>query len=65
MHQKGEGVPLSYSLAEKYYLAAANQGYGLAEFNLGVLFQRGLGVEQDHSCLLMVWKSANERGRAG
>jgi len=40
-------VPQDYKEAVKWYLKAAEQGYALAQFNLGNMYYNGDGVLQD------------------
>ncbi|HEX4151111.1 MAG TPA: tetratricopeptide repeat protein, partial [Steroidobacteraceae bacterium] len=39
--------PLNYKSALRYYHLAANKGYAPAEYNLGAMYQNGLGVKRD------------------
>ena len=48
MHANGEGVPQDYSEAAKWYKLAANQGHTKAQFQLGMLYKKGLGVAQNY-----------------
>lgn len=43
-----KGKPQDYDLAAKRYSEAAEQGYANAQYNLGVMYQRGDGVSQDN-----------------
>jgi len=42
MHLGGKGVPQDSAEAGKWFLAAAQQGYAPAQFNLGVFYAKGL-----------------------
>jgi len=47
MYKNGRGVPQDYTEAVRLYLLSAEQGHALAQTNLGVLYVRGFGVQQD------------------
>jgi hypothetical protein len=42
------GVPKDFEKAFGWYHKAADQGYVQAEYNLGVMYDEGIGVEQSH-----------------
>jgi hypothetical protein len=42
------GLQQNYEEAFKWYHRAADQGYVLAEYNLGVMYDEGIGVTQSH-----------------
>lgn len=42
------GLPQDYEQAFKWYHKAADQGYVAAQYNLGILYDEGLGVTQSH-----------------
>lgn len=42
------GVPQDYEEAFEWYHKAADQGYVAAQYNLGILYDEGLGVQQSH-----------------
>jgi TPR repeat protein len=44
------------------YLKAAGQGYVLAEYNLGVLYERGWGVAKDEAEAVACYRRAAEQG---
>ena len=44
-----EGVPQNYAEAVKWYRLAADQGDASAQFNLGVMYDKGQGVPQDYA----------------
>ena len=46
MYTFGRGVDQNYERAVEYFEAAARQGDGMAQFNLGDLYVQGQGVEQ-------------------
>jgi uncharacterized protein len=45
----GLGVPQDCTGAAKWYRKAADQGFALAQYNLGVMFDKGRGVFQDYA----------------
>ena len=47
MNLMGQGVPQNLAEALKWYRLAANQGYTLAQYNLGMRYYEGTGVNQD------------------
>ena len=47
MYQKGQGVPVDYREAMRWYKKAVEFGNGTAPYNIGVLYERGLGVQVD------------------
>ena len=48
MYSVGRGMPQDKAEAARWYRLAANQGYGSAQTNLGVLYAMGEGVLQDN-----------------
>ncbi|KAF6262013.1 hypothetical protein COO60DRAFT_1268419, partial [Scenedesmus sp. NREL 46B-D3] len=64
-YQSGEGVPKDAAVAVSWYKKAADQGYGVAEFNLAVLLRNGAaGVPQDHAAALQLARRAEQHGVA-
>lgn len=55
-------VPQDYKVAAKWYRLSADQGYGPALYNLGVLYTKGRGVPQDYKAAVMWFKFAANRG---
>jgi TPR repeat protein len=49
MYCRGEGVSRDYRKATDWLQKAAEQNYGLAQFNLGFLYQNGLGVPLNYA----------------
>jgi TPR repeat protein len=47
MITKGRGEPRDKSKAAEYFRKAAVLGHGRAQYNLGILYQRGSGVAKD------------------
>ena len=48
MYDSGEGVPLNYEAAVKWYSLAAKQGDDFAQYRLDVLHYKGDGVLRDY-----------------
>ena len=48
----------------KWYRKAAEQGFAEAQYNLGVCYYHGLGVEPDYSEAVKWWRQAAEQGHA-
>jgi uncharacterized protein len=61
-YDSGDAVPQDYSEALKWYRRAADQGHSIAQYNLGVLYYRALGVEQDLSEAAKWYRRAAEQG---
>ena len=53
MYQNGEGVAQDLNEAVKWWRRAAEQGYLLAQYNLGAAYYEGQGVPQDKVRALM------------
>ena len=49
LYDKGQGVPQDYAQAALWYRKAAEQGYAVAQYNLGRLYDDGRGVPQDYA----------------
>jgi TPR repeat protein len=47
MYQRGTEVNRNYRKAEKWFRKAALKGYDKAQYNLGVLCEKGMGIPQD------------------
>ena len=47
IHQHGDGVPLNYREAMRWYRQAADRGDKIAQFQIGFMFQSGQGVAAD------------------
>lgn len=47
MHLNGEGVPMDYAKALKWFRAAARQGDPASLMRLGHMYESGLGVKRD------------------
>ena len=48
MYGNGLGVPQDRAQALSWYRKAAEQGYAIAQKNLGNMYENGLGVTQDY-----------------
>jgi hypothetical protein len=46
-YQHGKGVMQDYSEAIKFYRAAAEHDFAIAQFNLGFMYHKGYGVAHD------------------
>ncbi len=51
-----------YETALEKWLALAQQGHAEAQFNLGVMYENGLGVQKDHAQASKWFKKAAEQG---
>ena len=57
-----QGISQDDKEAGKWYRLAAEQGFGLAQFNLGLLYYEGKGVPQDNKEAVKWWRlSAGQR----
>ena len=45
-HDEGRGVPRDLAQAAEYYEAAVLRGVAQAQYNLGVMFDEAIGVQQ-------------------
>ena len=48
MYGEGHGVPQDFVEEARWYRMAAEQGFALAQFSLGVMYGKGEGVPQDY-----------------
>jgi hypothetical protein len=53
-----------YATALRAWLPLAEQGHATAQFNLGVLYERGRGVPQDYALAVQWYRQAAEQGHA-
>jgi uncharacterized protein len=60
-----DGTAESFSQAGQWYRKAAEQGHALAQFNLGVMYSRGQGVERNKELASFWITKAAERGDCG
>ncbi|MBP5985800.1 MAG: sel1 repeat family protein [Azonexus sp.] len=49
IHQFGDGVPLDYATAMRWYRQAADQGDKVSQFQIGLMYQTGQGVAVDET----------------
>jgi TPR repeat protein len=54
----------NYKEAAKWYKKAADQGFALAQYNLGVMYVKGLGVRQNYKEAVKWFKKAADQGHA-
>jgi len=64
MCDNGQGVPQDVAEAVKWYRLAADQGYAMAQYNLGVMYDNGQGVPQDDAEALKWYRLAADQGQA-
>lgn len=64
MYDDGHGVTQDYAEAVKWYRKAAEQGYALAQYNLGAMYGNGNGVTQDYAEAVKWLRKAAEQGYA-
>jgi len=62
MYQNGNGVPQDDAEALKWYRKAAEQGYTLAQFCLGLMYRNGNGVPQNDAEAVKWFRKAAEQG---
>jgi TPR repeat protein len=61
-YHTGLGVTQDYTEAVKWYRKAAEQGFALAENNLGWMYLKGLGVPQDREKAILWFTRAAKQG---
>ena len=57
-HYHGDGVPLDYAEAARWFRLAARQDYAPAQFHLGVLYHHGDGVRRTYRAALAWYRRA-------
>jgi len=62
MYQKGEGVPQDPQEAFRLFRLVADQGFGRAQQNLGVMCQNGEGVQQNYKEATKWYRLAAKQG---
>src|SRR5262249_2351011 len=62
MYATGQGVPLDFKEAVKWFRKAADQGYANAQYNLGVAYFEGSGVPQDFKEAVKWFRKAADQG---
>jgi len=58
IYERGRGVAPDYAAAVMWYQKAADQKYSRALFNLGTLYEQGLGVPQDKLKALNLYRQS-------
>ncbi len=48
MYARGQGMPQDYQEAAKWCRLAADQGYAVAQYDLGMMYVAGNGVPQNY-----------------
>ena len=61
-HYGNNGKPQDYSMSIKFLRLAADQGYAAAQYNLGVCYEKGLGVTQDYEIAKKYYCLAADQG---
>ena len=56
----GEGVPVNYTEAMRWFQLAADRGYLEAWYDLGVMCERGQGIKADDDLALAMYRKAAE-----
>ena len=59
IHSKGLGTAPDYEMAALWFKKSADQGFKRAKINLGYLYEQGLGVEQDMTKALNLYRDAS------
>jgi TPR repeat protein len=62
MYEKGDRVTQNYSKAHIHYTRAAESDIGLAAYRLGLLHEKGLGVEKNDEKAIFNYKYAIRLG---
>ena len=60
----GQGVPLDYAEAARWYRLSANQGHAVGQYNLGVIYQYGQGVATNYAEAARLYRLSAEQGVA-
>ncbi len=61
-HKGRYGVPRNAKAALKWYTKAAEQGYAIAQSNLGEMYRHGDGIPQDNAAAFHWFTKAAEQG---
>jgi TPR repeat protein len=61
-YERGDGVPQDYSLAQLWYLKAAEGGDTVAQFLLGDMYRSGRGVTKDYAQAITWIRKAADAG---
>lgn len=62
MYLLGDGIKQDYSQAQKWFLAAANQGGSKAQYHLGKIYKDRLGVDKNLSLARTWFEKSAEAG---
>ena len=65
IYAKGQGVPMDYSAAAKWYRLAADQGNADGQNALGELYEAGQGVKIDNAEAVRWYRKAADQGHSG
>jgi TPR repeat protein len=60
-HHGGDGLTVDYQRAIEWYRKAAEQGYAMAQNQLGLFYNEGLGVEKDPRMALHWYRKAADQ----
>ena len=63
-HCGKNGKPQDYAQAVKYYRLAADQGFAMAQYNLGICYYNGQGVPEDDGMAAKYYRLAADQGYA-
>lgn len=61
-YAEGDGVPVNYAEAAKWFHLAAQKGHTEAQENLGVMYANGRGVTQDYAEAVLWYEKAAKSG---
>jgi hypothetical protein len=64
MYYDGKGVPQDYAEAVRWYRKSAEQGYAMAQIDVGFMYQEGKGVPQDYAEAVRWYRKAADQGDA-
>ena len=62
MYRDEKGVPRDYKEAVRWYRKATEQGYGNAQYELGLMYRKGKGVLKDVVMAHKWWNIASVSG---
>jgi TPR repeat protein len=65
MYTRGQGAKMPASETIRLWTLAANQGWGLAQFDLGQCYERGIGVAKDPARAADWYRKAAAQGHPG
>ncbi len=64
MYYEGTEVPQDYKKAAHWFRKAAEQGYSVAQHNLGVMYNNGQGIPQDYKEAIVWYSKAAAQGKS-